>query len=428
MVFSMPTPWRCIDVVPELTFAIQLLLVPAALMSVIEICYMPLALWSRARVPYHRAPLRGVLTPMVSVIVPAYNEGVLLARCVESILQDRYQNKEVIVVDDGSSDDTWDVMKQFRGRPHVTLLRQANAGKAVALNKGMAQARGEVLMFVDADGVFSEHTIKAMLAGFDDPRVGAVCGNDAPVNLNRLQPQLLTLLTHVTAMVRRALAQVNCLTIVSGNCGAIRREVLHKIGGFTPGLLGEDLELTWRVREAGYRVSFQPTAMVYAEVPATMGSLWRQRVRWARGYVQTLRMHKNMLGNPHFGVLGMYLVINVVSMVVAPILQLSALVLIVVVAVEGGDQVYGVPVTTVSWVLFALPLVSVAVAATLNGAFKDLRFGYILIAMPIYSLGMNLVLMTALAQELRHAPSKWNKLKRTGVSSRAGIPESVESA
>lgn len=419
--------------VSALLIAVQILLIPAALLAVAELCYIPLALWSRLREgkrPHlhgRRNPHFGVHNPLVSVIVPAYNEGVVLARCVESILADRYRHKEIILVDDGSSDDTWEVMQRFHGLPRMTLLRQKNSGKAVALNNGIDHALGQILMFVDADGVFSSHTVSAMLAGFGDPKVGAVCGNDAPVNLNRLQPQLLTLLTHVTALVRRALSTVNCLTIVSGNCGAVRRDVLNVIGGFTPGLLGEDLELTWRVRKAGFKVAFQPHALVFAEVPASARSLWQQRVRWARGYLQTAKLHRTMLGNPRYGVVGPYLAFNMISMVVAPILQMLALVLLVIIAACGGSSAFGLPVTILSWVLLVLPLISVTIAAALDGSLKDLRFIYILLAMPVYSLAMNLVLVTALVQELRNAPSRWNKFSRSGVSSRDGVPASASS-
>ena len=211
------------------TLVLQLLVLPAVVLSLVEAAYLPLALVAHAHRPPD--PLRVPANPFVSVIVPAFDEGKVLRRCVESILADRYLHKEVVLVDDGSRDDTWEVMQSFAGRPGVVVVSQANAGKAAALNRGIARSHGSILMFVDADGVFSGWTVRGMLRGFDDPRVGAVCGNDAPVNLDRLQPRLLTLLTHVTAMVRRALAQVNCLTIVSGNCGAVRRDVVDEIGG-----------------------------------------------------------------------------------------------------------------------------------------------------------------------------------------------------
>jgi cellulose synthase/poly-beta-1,6-N-acetylglucosamine synthase-like glycosyltransferase len=92
--------------------------------------------------------------------------------------------------------------------------------------------------------------------------------------------------------VRRALALINCLPIVSGNIGAFRRSVIDKTGPFLEGFIGEDLELTWRVHKAGFQVNFAPLAVVLAEVPSTVKDLWKQRVRWARGLLQTIRIHK----------------------------------------------------------------------------------------------------------------------------------------
>ncbi len=209
-------------------------------------------------------------------MVPAYNEEKVIANCVKSILASDYRNIEVILVDDGSTDNTYVVMKQYHAPPRVVALTKPNGGKASALNLGYQHAHGEILMFVDADGIFTRSTIHEMLALFTTEKVGAVCGNDAPVNLDRPLTQLMCLQTHVgTGFVRRALAQINCLPIVSGNVGAFRRSVLEKAdpadgislqqdiaqawegksnGPFRSGFIGEDLELTWRVHKAGYQV------------------------------------------------------------------------------------------------------------------------------------------------------------------------------
>ena len=205
-------------------------------------------------------------------------------------------------------------------------------------------------MFVDADGIFTRSTIHEMLALFTTEKVGAVCGNDAPVNLDRPLTQLMCLQTHVgTGFVRRALAQINCLPIVSGNVGAFRRSVLEKAdpadgislqqdiaqawegksnGPFRSGFIGEDLELTWRVHKAGYQVKFAPHAVVLAEVPSTVKSLWKQRVRWARGLLQTVGLHRDMFFNMKYGQLGLYLPINFFNMVIIPILQVLILLLL----------------------------------------------------------------------------------------------------
>lgn len=172
-------------------------------------------------------------------------------------------------------------------------------------------------------------------------------------------------------------------------------------------------------------MSFQPKAIVYAEVPAGIRPLWRQRVRWARGYLQTLWIHRDMIGRTRHGIVGPYLAVNALSMVVAPVLQMVALVVIVGMALDDSTTLYGTPASMLAWVLLLYPVLSVVVSAALNGSLRDLRFFYVLVVMPVYSTVMNAVMITAIVQQVRRRPSRWNKLERTGVSSRTGIPDGV---
>ena len=168
----------------------------AFVFGLIKLSYLPLAVVYE--VVERRNRHRRFLTkfhenPLVSVIVPAYNEGVVLRNSVTSVLSSSYRRLEVVIVDDGSTDNTWEVMTELAGRDsRVRILRQANAGKGAALNNGIRVSRGEVLMFVDADGVFLADTIKEMLLAMDHEQVGAVCGDDRPVNLDRPLTQMLS--------------------------------------------------------------------------------------------------------------------------------------------------------------------------------------------------------------------------------------------
>jgi len=411
------------------------------LMGSFTLLYFPLALiatFQRRRAPVFKTP-----NPLVSVIVPAYNEEKVIGNCAESILASNYKNIEVILVDDGSKDGTYDVMKQYHDPPNVLALTKPNGGKASALNLGYRYSRGEILLFVDADGIFTPTTIQEMLALFTSEKVGAVCGNDAPVNLDRPLTQLMCLQTHVgTGFVRRALAQINCLPIVSGNNGAFRRSVLDitdPAGGasfrreleqlwegkgqppFRTGFIGEDLELTWRVHRAGYQVRFAPQAVVLAEVPSTIKSLWKQRVRWARGLLQTVRLHRDMFFNLKYGSLGLYLPINFFNMVIIPILQLLILTLLILLAVTGYSPIAPNLVAIILWLgllgVFFVTIFSIA----LDKAWKDLRYLYVIPLWVPYSVMMNLVTVWAIILELRGAEAQWNKFERTGVISRQSM-------
>ncbi|MFE4194470.1 glycosyltransferase [Paenarthrobacter sp. NPDC056912] len=390
--------------------------------GMVKIVYVPLALYFNRL--YRPNPARhrySVLSerPLVSVIVPGYNEAVVITKCVESILASRYLRMEVILVDDGSTDATASIMAGLAEQyDRVRFLSQENAGKGAALNRGISAAQGDVLMFVDADGIFAPDTLMHMLEGFDHAKVGAVCGDDRPVNLNRIQTMMLAVLSHVgTGLVRRALSLLHCLPIVSGNIGAFRSDLVRQVGGFHEDTLGEDLELTWRVYKAGYRVRFQPNALVYAESPSTMGGLWRQRVRWSRGLIQTLRMHVGMLGRHRYGLFGMFLVFNAVTMVVIPVLQLAILAVLPFLYIAGSGPVPGEVFAILGWLGLFVSLTLVVFSVGLNRSWRDLRFLWTLPLWPFYSVFVGLALASAIVKEVRGSPARWNKLQRTGVIS-----------
>jgi cellulose synthase/poly-beta-1,6-N-acetylglucosamine synthase-like glycosyltransferase len=388
--------------------------------GLLTLAYYPLSLAFELRRP--KKPVFENETPLVSIVVPGYNEEKVIGHCVDSILASDYPRKEIILVDDGSTDGTLQAMQRYEKEPGVVVMGKPNGGKASALNAGLARATGEVLFFVDADGVFARNTISEMLKGFDSERVGAVCGNDSPVNLDRLQTRLANLQTHVgTGFVRRALAMINCLPIVSGNIGAFRRNVLDKTGPFLEGFIGEDLELTWRVHKAGYRVAFQPWATVYAEVPSTIQGLWKQRVRWARGLLQTARIHRDMFFNLKYGVFGLYLPLNFFSMVIIPLLQLASAILLPVLILVGRSPIQLNTLSLVGWLGLGLALFASVFSIVLNRAWGDLKYLYVVPLWIPYSLLMDAVALWALCLELRGTEARWNKLERTGVVSRKGV-------
>jgi cellulose synthase/poly-beta-1,6-N-acetylglucosamine synthase-like glycosyltransferase len=392
------------------------------LVGVVKLVAIPLALTYELRDAYRRRSGRHTLAdenPWVSVVVPAYNEAPVLANCVESLVSGRHRRVEVIVVDDGSTDETPEIAARLaREHPQVRYVRQANAGKGAALNRGIAESTGEVLFFVDADGIFAPDTIGEMLRGFDSPRVGAVCGDDRPVNLDRVQTRLMAVVSHAgTGLVRRALSLVGCLHIVSGNVGAFTREVMEALGGFDEETVGEDLELTWRVRRAGYRVVFRPRAIVYAESPSTLRNLWRQRLRWARGLLQTMRLQRDMIGSRRYGVFGGYLAVNALTMVVLPPLQLVVLALLPVTAATGALPVGGGVWAWLGFVGVVVSAAVVVVAIALNRAWPDVRHLWTLPLWPLYATMLASIMVVALWQEARRAAAPWNKMVRTGVVS-----------
>ncbi|WP_426699707.1 glycosyltransferase [Rhodanobacter sp. Col0626] len=265
-----------------------------------------LALLNRARERRRTAPVLDDDPPLVSVLIPAYNEEKVIASSIRQILSSRYRELEVIVVDDGSTDATSAVVgEHFVNEPRVRLISIPNGGKAHAVNTALRESKGSIVVALDADTQFEPNTISRLVRWFADPKVGAVAGN-AKVG-NRVN--LITLwqaLEYITAqnLERRALAALGAITVVPGAVGAWRREALEQLGGFPADTLAEDQDLTIAVQKAGYHTLFDAEAIAWTEAPDAARGLARQRFRWAYGTLQCLWKHRDATFNPRYGALG----------------------------------------------------------------------------------------------------------------------------
>jgi peptidoglycan-N-acetylglucosamine deacetylase len=243
----------------------------------------------------------------VSVLIPAFNEAKVISASIQQILASTHRNVKVIVIDDGSTDGTADVVRQgFSADSRVTVIESQNGGKAKAINLGLERADGDIVVVLDADTQFEASTISRLVRWFSNPKAGAVAGNAKVGNrinmLTRWQA-----LEYITAqnLERRALATLGCITVVPGAVGAWRREAIVKLGGFPSDTLAEDQDLTIMVQRAGYEALFDPEAVAWTEAPDTISGLAKQRFRWAFGTLQCLWKHRRVNLNPHYGALGL---------------------------------------------------------------------------------------------------------------------------
>jgi len=245
-----------------------------------------------------RAPLPEGPPLSVSVLIAAYNEHNVIAHTVEAALASTHAPTEVIVVDDGSTDGTPEALAPLVARDgRVRLLRQANAGKAVAMNHALASARGDVLVCLDADTIIAPSAIGWLVHHFADPQVGAVAGNVKVGNSMNLWTRWQSIEYVVSQNLdRRANALLNAVTVVPGAIGAWRRRAITLAGGYLSDTLAEDMDLTWRLRRAGWRIANEPMALGFTEVPDRLSGLLRQRFRWTFGTLQCLWKHRDALG------------------------------------------------------------------------------------------------------------------------------------
>jgi cellulose synthase/poly-beta-1,6-N-acetylglucosamine synthase-like glycosyltransferase/peptidoglycan/xylan/chitin deacetylase (PgdA/CDA1 family) len=279
-----------------LSSAMEVVLVVALVLGLLRLLVQVFA----ARIHARRAERRRSRQPLrylgpVTVVVPAYNEAANIAATVRSLVENDYPSIEVIVVDDGSTDGTADIVRSL-GLPNVRVIRQANAGKPAALNTGIAQATSDLIILVDGDTVFDRQAIGRLVQPFADPSVGAVSGNTKVAN----RRGLLGRWQHLEYVVgfnldRRLFDLGECMPTVPGAIGAFRREVLYAVGGVPATTLAEDTDLTMATLRAGWRVVYEETAIAWTEAPATLRQLWRQRYRWCYGTMQAIWKHRASL-------------------------------------------------------------------------------------------------------------------------------------
>lgn len=228
----------------------------------------------------------------VTVVVPAFNESANIAATVRSLVASDYPNVYVVVVDDGSTDDTYGIVRRLN-LPNVRVIRQANAGKPAALNTGIAHAYTELIVLVDGDTVFEPDAVGRLLQPFADPEVGAVSGNTKVAN----RGGMLGLWQHLEYVMgfnldRRMFEVGECMPTIPGAIGAFRLRALAGVGGVSAQTLAEDTDLTMAILRAGWKVVYEESAVAWTEVPSSLRQLWRQRYRWCYGTMQAMWKHR----------------------------------------------------------------------------------------------------------------------------------------
>jgi cellulose synthase/poly-beta-1,6-N-acetylglucosamine synthase-like glycosyltransferase len=249
--------------------------------------------------------------PNISLIIPAHNESFVLPKTLQKIFNSNYPKgkMEVIVVDDGSTDETAKVAKKF----NVKLVRnKTNLGKCKSLNVGIENASNDIIITTDADTVFGKNTIENLVKHFSDERIGAVAGYYKAIPFKKLLSdfsfdklktfflvkfQSLEYLTFLLA--RRRQAAFDAVMVVPGSVGAFRKDVLEKIGGFDSKMLVEDYDATIKIHKEGYKVVCEKDAIAWTKPPVSLRELLKQRIRWYRGGFEVLAKHSNIMASKH---------------------------------------------------------------------------------------------------------------------------------
>lgn len=359
-----------------------------------------------------RRPAGQVVDP-VSVIVPAYNESAGIEAAVRSIAASTHP-VEIIVVDDGSTDETAAVVESL-GLPQVRLIRQPNAGKPAALNTGLAAAQHDLIVMVDGDTVFEPGTVHTLVQALGDPDVGAVSGNAKVAN----RTGLLGRWQHIEYVIgfnldRRLFDIAECMPTVPGAIGAFRRSALEDVGGVSDDTLAEDTDLTMALCRDGWRVVYEQDAHAWTEAPATMSALWRQRYRWSYGTFQAMWKHRAALfqggRSGKFGRRGLLylLTFQVLLPVVAPAVDVFAL----------YGLVFLDPVRVIGvWLAFLLLQLAMGVYAFRLDHERLGPLWTLPLQQVVYRQLMYLVVIQSLWTALSGSRLRWQRMERYGTLS-----------
>ena len=353
--------------------------------------------------------------PPVTIIVPAYNEGAVIEGALRSLLALDYPSYEVLVVDDGSTDDTCARASALEGRygdVTIRVVSKSNNGKASALNTGISLARHPFVLCMDGDSRLSRDTLKAALRHFRDPNVGAVAGNVKVVNRRNLWTRLQALeYIEGLNMARRAQAFARTVNIIPGPIGIFRREVLQQLGGYEKDTYAEDADLTLKILTAGWQIKYEERAVAYTEAPERLLDLLKQRYRWTRGILQALGKRKSWLLVPRGGA-SVWVSLNTMlfEAVIWPSVNVVGNLVFAI-----GALIMGIPEYVLYWWMM-LTILDVA-AALYTVAMEEEDLGlvpYAVLYRLFFIVIVDVAKMFASLEELFKVRMTWGKLERAG--------------
>ncbi len=360
--------------------------------------------------------------PPVSVVIAAFNEAKVINKTIATLLASDYRDLDIVVVDDGSRDDTAEVVRAAYGdNPRVLVLTKANGGKASALNLGIKECRGEIIVALDADTLFAPDTVSKLVRHFADPVIGAVSGNVKVGNRhNPLTKWQAIEYISSQNFDRRAFDLLNCITVVPGAVGAWRKDAVILAGLYSSQTLAEDTDLTFKVRKLGYRIVTDNGALAFTEAPDTLRDLAKQRFRWAFGTLQCLWKHRGVMLNPRYRAFGLVAmpslwVYQIGFQAVAPVVDLAIFwSLLYARFFPTGDGRNLVTLLAYWGVFSAVEMAGAALAFQLDRERKGL-----LVWLPlqrfVYRQLMYYVIVKSLVVAVRGSLVGWGKFERKGT-------------
>jgi poly-beta-1,6-N-acetyl-D-glucosamine synthase len=353
--------------------------------------------------------------PFVSIIVPAYNEAEVIHASLSSLLELRYPYYEIIAIDDGSDDGTYEKMREFEGNHYgvrVQVFRKENSGKADTLNYGIRRSRAPIVVCMDSDSRLTPDALRYAVRPFNDPNVGAVAGNVKVINRHNIWTKLQAL-EYIEGLniVRKAQAFFRSVNVIPGPMGIFRRQAIEGTGGYDSDTYAEDFDMTVKILADGWKINYEPKAVAYTEAPEELLDIIKQRYRWSRGILQALRKQKGLLFHPS-GVITTPLSLwyMIFEGLVWPAMNIFASLFFVYIALMFGMQ----KLLVMWWLLLTLLDVLIAVHAILMEKESMRLAAYSVFYRFFYILIIDVTKVFATLEELVGLDMSWGKLARKG--------------
>lgn len=353
--------------------------------------------------------------PLVSIIVPAYNEEVNVVNSLHNLLKTDYPYFEIIFVDDGSKDETFEKVRYvFSDHPQIKIFTKPNGGKASALNFGISKSNAEYVVCIDADTQLKCDAVSQLMKHFlNDSKktIGAVAGNVKVGNeVNALTKWQAIEYISGQNFDRRAFANVNAITVVPGAIGAFRKQTIEDTGGFTTDTLAEDCDLTIRIIRAGYSIANETNALAFTEAPEKTKQFIKQRFRWSFGVLQTFWKHKDTLFNSKYRWLGWLAMPNILifQYIIPAFIPLADVVMLLSAFTGNASKILPY------YALFMLFDAAIAFIAFRMERERVSRLIWLIPQRLIYRWLMWYILYKAIRKAIKGELQNWGVLKRTG--------------
>ncbi|MES3005953.1 MAG: glycosyltransferase family 2 protein [Patescibacteria group bacterium] len=371
--------------------------------------------------------------PTVTILVPVFNEETTVEKTIYSILDLNYPSEKlkIMIVDDGSVDNTWNLIQKFVNHPQILLHQKENGGKYTALNYGIKHTTSEFIGCLDADSFVDREALNYILPYFDDEQTMAVTPSMKIQNPDSMLGLMQNAEYNLGVFTRKIFSILDAQYVTPGPFSIFRKEAFNKVGVYKHAHNTEDLEMALRLQEKHYKITNAHKALVYTAGPRTLYKLYKQRVRWTGGFIQNIIDYRQMILNPKYGNFGMLILPTALYSIIGSLFFLCYSAFNI--ARQAYEQyihlkavgwnidwsVINIPQLTSEWWYYnlqpALFLGLLTIILIIFGVWygkrmagvPDHRFSDIFFFLVLYSLVSPLWLVTSVYNTIRHRDAAW---------------------